>query len=86
VVLDWRGLLAVVLGSSKAVLGVIALVGFILFGFLGPLLFLPLLVFIFLTSPLRQTMKPEQRRQLNAFVIQANAWIDERRRAGRGLV
>ncbi|MEJ2128828.1 MAG: hypothetical protein P8X81_08260 [Woeseiaceae bacterium] len=86
VAFDWSGLLAVVLGSSKVVLGVIAFAGLILFGFLGPLLFLPLLAFAFLTSPLRQSMKPDQRRQVNEFVIQANAWIRERRRAGRGLV
>ena len=83
---DWGGLLAVTLGSSKVVLGVIAFAGLILFGFLGPLLFLPLLAIFLLTSPLRQTLKPEQRRQVNAFVTQANAWIRERRRAGRGLV
>lgn len=86
VALDWAGLLAVIFGTSKAVLGVIGFVLLMLFGFLGPLLFLPLLVILFVTRPFMHTMKPEQRRQMNAAITRLNAWIEQRRRSRRGLV
>ena len=84
--LDWAGLIAVILGTSKAVLGIVAFVAFILFGFVGPFLFVPLLAIIFLSSPFRNRLQHDQSRQVDEFIAKANAWIRERRRSGRGLV
>ena len=82
---DWAGLLSVILTTSKMVLGVIAFFGILLFGFLGPFLLLPLIAFVLLTGPFRQLLKPQQRREMNAFVVRANAYIKERRKTGTGF-
>jgi len=77
--------LAVILVTSKTVLAVIAFFGILLFGLFGPLLLLPLFAFVLLTGPVRQLLKPQQRREMNFFVARANAFINERRRAGTGF-
>ena len=82
---NWAGLLAVILVTSKTVLAAIALFGILLFSLFGPLLLLPLIAFVLLTGPVRQLLKPQQRRDMNFFVARANAFIDERRNAGTGF-
>jgi hypothetical protein len=83
--LDWQGLLAVILATSKTVLAVIGFVGLILFGYLGPMMLLTLLGALLLTTPARQILKPQQQNEINSFIARANAWIKARRDAGRGL-
>jgi hypothetical protein len=83
--LDWQGLLAVILATSRTVLGVIGFVGLVLFGLFGFFLFLPLFGILFLTLPARQLLQPKERRAVNKFIARANAWIKARRDAGRGL-
>jgi len=82
---DWAGLLAVILMTSKTVLAVIVFVGFVLFGIFGPLLLLPLIAFVLLTGPFRQLLKPQQRQDMNVFVVRANTFIEERRKSGTGF-
>jgi len=82
---DWAGLLSVIFATSKTVLGVFVFFGVILFGIFGPFMLLPLIVFVLLTGPFRQLLKPRQRQQINAFITRANAYIDERRKSGTGL-
>lgn len=77
--LDWSGLLAVIFAMPKVLLAVLVVGGFFLFGIFGPLLLLPLLAFVLLTGPFRQMLKPEQRRQMNAFIVRANELIDRQR-------
>jgi len=83
--LDWSGLLSVILATPKTVLGVIAFIAVVVFGIFGVFIFVPLIAFVFLTGPFRHTMKPTQQREMNKFVIRANAWIDKRLELGRGL-
>jgi hypothetical protein len=85
VLLDWSGLLAVILATPKTILGVVAFVALVLFGVFGVFVLGPLIVFVIMTGPFRHVMKPAQRREMNKFVIRANAWIDERIESGRGL-
>jgi hypothetical protein len=85
VALDWSGLMSVFLATPKVVLGVIAFVGFVLLGILGPFMFLPLLVLVVLAPPVRALMEPRHRKEINAFVIRANAWIDKKYESGSGL-
>ena len=82
---DWAGLIAVILVTSKTVLAVIAFFIVLLFGIFGPFVFLAFVGLMFLTPPFRQLMKPQQRQQMNEFVVRANAYIEERRRSGTGL-
>lgn len=82
---DWAGLLAVILVTSKTVLVVIAFFVVFLFGFFGPFMILAFTGLLFLTRPLRQLMKPKERQKMNEFVVRANAYIEERRRSGKGL-
>ena len=82
---DWAGLLAVILVTSKTVLAVIAFVVVFLFGILGPFMFLAFIALMFLTRPIRQLMKPQERQKMNEFVVRANAYIEERRKSGTGL-
>ena len=82
---DWAGLLAVILVTSKTVLAVIAFVVVFLFGILGPFMFLAFIALMFLTRPIRQLMKPQERQKMNEFVVRANAYIEERRRSGTGF-
>ena len=85
VAFDWAGLMAVILVTSKTVLAVIAFVVVFLIGIFGPFIFLAFVGLMFLTGPFRQTMKPRQRQQMNEFVVRANAYIEERRKSGKGL-
>jgi hypothetical protein len=64
----------------KALLGLIALAGLFLFGILGPFLFIPLVLLVMFTGPFRQMLKPEQRREMNEFIVRANDYIEERER------
>jgi hypothetical protein len=76
---NWAGLFGWLFMLPKVVLAMIVFAGFFLFGFLGPFLFVPLVAFVLLTGPFRQMLKPEQRREMNAFVARANAFIEEQR-------
>jgi len=82
---DWAGLLAVILVTSKTVLAVIAFFILFLFGIFGPFMFLMFTGLMFLTRPIRQLMKPQERQKMNEFVVRANAYIEERRKSGTGL-
>lgn len=77
--LDWSGLIARVLMIPKAVLAMIALAGFFLFGLFGPFLLVPLLALVLLTGPFRKILKPQQRKGIDAFIVRANEFIAERR-------
>lgn len=78
--LNWGGLLGLLFAMPKAVLGVIAFAGIFLFGILGPFLFVPLVLFVMFTGPFRQMLKPEQRREMNEFVVRLNDYIENRER------
>lgn len=82
--LDWAGLLSMILGMSRVVLGVLVFFTFVLFGIFGAFLFLPLIAFVLLTGPFRQVLNAKQRRDLNEFVTKANAYIEERRKSNSG--
>ena len=77
--LNWGGLLALVFGLPKAIWFFIAIGGLFLFGLFGPFLFVPLVLFVLFTGPFRQMLKPEQRRDMNAFIVRANDYIDQQR-------
>jgi len=79
--LDWAGLWSLILTIPKTALSVIAFVGVILFGFFGTLLFLPLIAVVLVTGPFRKILNSKQRRDMNAFVTKANAYIEERRKS-----
>ena len=83
--LDWRGLLSLLLATPKVVLGVMLAVGLLLFGIFGWFLLLPLVLLVFLTSPARGLLQRKERNDINAFVVQANAWIDRKLQEGSGL-
>lgn len=82
---DWSGALAVILGTSRVVLGVLGFVAFVLFGIFGPFIWLLALGLAVLTVPVRQMLPPAKRAEIESFVVNANAWIKERRASGRGL-
>jgi hypothetical protein len=82
---DWAGLLAVILVTPKTVLAVIAFFVILLFAIFGPFMFLMFTGLMFLTRPIRQLMKPQERQKMNEFVVRANAYIEERRRSGTGF-
>ena len=77
--LDWGGLLALLFALPKAILFFIAVGALFLFGLFGPFLFIPLVLFVLFTGPFRQMMMPEQRRDMNAFIVKANDYIEQRR-------
>lgn len=77
--LNWGGLLALLFALPKVILFLLALGVLFLFGLLGPFLFIPLVLFVLLTGPFRQMLKAEQRRDMNAFIVKANDFIDQRR-------
>lgn len=77
--LNWSGLLAMFFAMPKVLFAAIAFGGIVLFGIFGPFLFIPLLAFVLLTGPFRQTLKPEQREQMNAFIARANEFIERQR-------
>lgn len=78
--LDWGRLLGLLLTLPKAVLGLIAFGGIFLFGILGPFLLIPLVLFVMFTGPFRRMLKPEQRKEMNAFIARVNDYIEERER------
>lgn len=82
---NWTGLLAVIAATSNTVLAVIAFFMLLLFGIFGPFMFLALIALVLLTGPFRKTMKPIQRQQMNEFIVRANAYIEERRKSGKGF-
>ncbi|MDH3621641.1 MAG: hypothetical protein OER91_12160 [Gammaproteobacteria bacterium] len=77
--LNWGGLLALALSLPKAILALVAFGGLFLFGLFGPFLFVPLVLFVLFTGPFRQMMKPRQREEMNAFIVRANDFIEQRR-------
>jgi len=77
--LNWSGLLELVFAMPKIVLGALFLAGVFLFGLFGPFIFVPLILFVLFTGPFRQTLKQEQRDQMNAFIVKVNDYIVERR-------
>jgi len=79
VAFDWSGLIAWLVSLPKAVLGTFVFGGLLLFGILGPFIFLPLIGLILFTGPGRQMLKSEQRENLNGFVVRANAFIAKQR-------
>lgn len=79
--LNWAGLVGLLLALPKAILGLIAFAGFFLFGILGPFLFVPLVLLVMFTGPFRHMLKPEQRKEMNEFIVRANDHIEQR---GRG--
>lgn len=83
--LDWAGLLRLILATPKTVLGVILAVGLFLFGAFGWPILLPLILLVVLTTPARAFLLRKQRNDINQFMLQANAWIDRKIRAGSGL-
>ena len=83
--LDWSGLMSVILATPKVVLGAIGFIVFVLFGIFGPFIFLALVALLFLATPVRALLQPKQRKEINAIVIRANAWIDDKYRSGSGL-
>ena len=80
--LNWSGLLELLFAMPKIVLAALVVAGFLLFGLFGPFIFVPLILFVLLTGPFRQTMKQEQREQMNAFIVKVNEYIAERRGQG----
>ena len=82
---DWSGLIAVILMTPKIVLGILGAVAFALFALLGPIVFVVLVALVVLTGPFRSMLTPPQRKQVEEFIVRANAFIDERRRSGSGL-
>lgn len=79
---NWGELISLIFMLPKYAIGIIGVAGLLLFGIFGPFLFLPLIALVFLTGPFRQMLKPEQRREMNAFVARANAFIEEKRQSG----
>ena len=82
---DWTGLLSLILMTPKTVLAVIAFFVVILFSIFGPFLLLLLIAFVLLTGSFRQLLKPQQRQDMNAWVVRANAYVEERRKSGAGF-
>ena len=82
---DWSGLIAVILATPKVILGVLGAVAFALFALIGPAVFVALAALVILTGPFRSLLAPGQRRQVDEFIVRANEFIAERRRAGSGL-
>ena len=78
--LNWGGLIGLLLILPKAILAIIAFAGLFLFGILGPFLFIPLVLFVMFTGPFRQMLKPEQRREMNEFIVRVNDYIEQRER------
>jgi len=82
VVLDWRGLLNLILNTPKSSLAVVGTVAVLLFAILGPFILFPLIAFVLFTGPFKQLLKPKQRRKMNQFITRTNAYVEERRKTG----
>ncbi len=76
--LNWAGLIGWLVSLPRFVIGLILVGGFFLFGVLGPLLFVPLVLLVLFTGPFRGMLKPEQRRQIDDIVASINRAIEER--------
>jgi len=83
VVLDWGGLLNLIFNTPKSSLAVVGTVVFVLFPILGPFFLFSLIALVLCTGRFRQLLKPMQRRKMNEFITQANAYVEERRKTGR---
>ena len=81
-VVDWRGLLNLILNAPKSSLAMVGTVAFVLFAFLGPILLFPLIAFVLFTGRFRQRLKPMQRQKMNEFIARTNAYVEERRKTG----
>ena len=79
--LNWGRLFAWLFDLPKAVLFVIAAVGFFLLMIFGPFLVFLLFGFVLLTGPFRQMLKPKQRKEMNAFVVRANEFIAQHQKS-----
>lgn len=79
---NWAGLMSLLFMIPKLVLGIGAFAAFLLFGMFGWFIFVPLVAFVLLTGPFRQMLKPEQRKEMNTFVVKANAFIEKQRQKG----
>ena len=77
--LDWGGLVGLLVTLPKAVLAVIAFIGFFLFGLLGPFLFVPIVLFLLLAGPLKRMLGPAQREEMDNVIARINAFIAEQR-------
>ena len=77
--LNWAGLISWLLSLPRFVIGLILVGGFFLFGVLGPLLFIPLVLLVLFTGPFRGMLKPEQRRQIDDMVAWINRVVEEQR-------
>ncbi|MDJ0712231.1 MAG: hypothetical protein QNJ14_17715 [Woeseiaceae bacterium] len=77
--LNWAGLIGWLVTLPRFVLALILLGGFFLFGIFGPFLFVPLILLVLFTGPFRNTLKPEQRRQIDEIVAWVNRAIEEQR-------
>ena len=76
--LNWRGLIAWLFELPKAVLWLVAITGFFLFAFFGPLLIFALIVIALLTGPLKHMLRPRQRGEVDAFIRRVNALAAKR--------
>ena len=74
--LNWSGLLSVLLAAPKFVLGILGVFGLILFGILGPLLFVPFVIAFLVLGPFKSILNQRQREQVDSFIVAVNQWID----------
>jgi hypothetical protein len=79
---DWRGLLNLIVNTPKSSLAVVGTVAIVLFAFLGPFLLFPLIAFLLFTGRFRQLLKPMQRQKVNELIARTNAYVEERRKTG----
>ena len=77
--LNWAGLVGWLVSLPRFLLAILLIGGFFLFGILGPLLFVPLILLVLFTGPFRGMLKPEQRRQIDDMVAWINRAIEEQR-------
>ncbi len=75
--LNWGGLISWLVSLPRFVLAFLVVGGFFLFGLLGPLLFVPLILLVLFTGPFRGMLKPEQRRQIDDMVAWINRVVEE---------
>ena len=75
--LNWAGLIGWLVSLPRFILAFLLIGGFFLFGILGPLLFVPLILLVLFTGPFRGMLKPEQRQQIDDMVAWINRAIEE---------
>jgi len=83
--LNWGGLLSLLLAAPKVLLGIQAVFGFILFGILGPFLYLPFVLAFLVLGPFRSILNEQQREQVDSFIVAVNQWIDEDGKTGNWI-